>query len=308
MQKHIALAAELDHLVRHQRANELGSLEQRLLFSDSSQVQDDMEELKDLLYGSEGSPTVRAQGCANVLCPLPLVCSSVPTHLWLKSKARRRSSEQSYRPPLSAEEHPLERERLLVLFALRHHETLWPQAKVRGDHVAAARVQGSDRTPLGEEFERLCEGPPPGEMDLGLGEMDLVRKVIEPCRSATIDESSCTPGLFENVRESKEWHARRTRGQEEYELVQHRPRIDWLLQQLAQGGLNHGHYPVVKGPNADRPMRNIIVFGIGGVTFSEARMVFEFNQQQRQAGKECTAVLGGDFITNAREFVLEHRF
>ena len=65
MQKHIALAAELDHLVRHQRANELGSLEQRLLFSDSSQVQGDMDELKDLLYGSEGSPTVRAQGCAD---------------------------------------------------------------------------------------------------------------------------------------------------------------------------------------------------------------------------------------------------
>jgi hypothetical protein len=197
------------------------------------------------------------------------------------------------------DEHHLERERLLVLFALRHHETLWPQAKVRGDHVAAARVQGSERTPLGEEFERLCEGA---------GEMELVRKVIEPCRSATRDESSCTPGLFENVRESKEWHARRTRGLEEYELVQHRPRIDWLLQQLAQGGLNHGHYPVAKGPNADRPMRNIIIFGIGGVTFSEARMVFEFNQHQRQAGKECTAVLGGDFITNAMEFLLEHRF
>lgn len=62
MKKHIALAAELDHLVRQQRANELGSLEQRLIFSDSSRAQDDMDELKDLLYGSEGSPTVREEG------------------------------------------------------------------------------------------------------------------------------------------------------------------------------------------------------------------------------------------------------
>ena len=62
MQKHIALVSELDHLVRKQRANEVGSLEQRLVFSDSSQAQDDMKELKDLLYGSEGSPTVREDG------------------------------------------------------------------------------------------------------------------------------------------------------------------------------------------------------------------------------------------------------
>ena len=55
------------------------------------------------------------------------------------------------------------------------------------------------------------------------------------------------------------------------------------------------------------PVRNIIVFGVGGVTFSEARMVAEFNQQQRQAGHDCLAVLGGDFITNAMEFLLDHR-
>jgi len=66
MQKHIALAAELDHLVRQQRANELGSLEQRLVFSDSSQAQEDMDALKDLLYGSEGSPTLRSHGCENL--------------------------------------------------------------------------------------------------------------------------------------------------------------------------------------------------------------------------------------------------
>lgn len=62
MQKHIALAAELGHLVRQQRADELGSLEQHLLFSDSSHAEDDMKQLKALLYGSEGSPTVRAEG------------------------------------------------------------------------------------------------------------------------------------------------------------------------------------------------------------------------------------------------------
>jgi hypothetical protein len=231
---------------------------------------------------------------------LPGVLSPVAYLMRMKFGADRRSTEESYRPPLSVDENHLERERLLVLFALRHHETLWPQAKVRGDHVAAARVQGSESTPLGREFEKLCEGG---------GEMELVTKVIQPCRSQTRDESSCTPGLFENLRESKEWHARRSRGQEEYELLQHRPRIDWLLQQLAQGGLSHGDYPVVKGATeAARPMRNIIVFGVGGVTFSEARMVYEFNQHQRQAGKDCTAVLGGDFITNAMEFLLEHRF
>lgn len=235
-----------------------------------------------------------------VLSSVRLSCVLAPVAclICLKCGADRRSTEESYRPPLSVDENHLERERLLVLFALRHHETLWRPPKVRGDHVAAARVQGFESTPLGREFEKLCDG----------GEMELVSKVIQPCRSATHDESSCTPGLFENVRESKEWHARRSRGQEEYELLQHRPRIDWLLQQLAQGGLSHGLYPVVKGPTAaDRPMQNIIVFGIGGVTFSEARMVYEFNQHQRQAGKDCTAVLGGDFITNAMEFLLEHR-
>ena len=215
-----------------------------------------------------------------------------------QKRTGRRSTEESYRPPLSVDENHLERERLLLLFALRHHETLWPPAKVRGKHIAAARAQGSESTALGEEFVRLCEGG---------GELELVKKVITPCRSAYRDGSSCTPGLFDNMRESKERHARRSRGQEEYELLQHRPRIDWLLQQLAQGGLSDGDYPAVKGPAAARPMRNIIIFGIGGVTFSEARMVYEFNQQQRQAGKECTAVLGGDFITNAFEFLLEHR-
>ena len=211
----------------------------------------------------------------------------------------RRSSEESYRDPLSVEGNPLERERLLVLFALRHHETLWPSAKVRGGQVAAARVKGGQSTALGDEFEKLCEGG---------GELELIKAVITPCRGGYHDGSSCTPGLFDNMRKSKERQARRLgRGQEEYELLQHRPRIDCLLQELAQGELSDGDYPVMRGSGTPAAVRNIVVFGIGGVTFSEARMVHEFNQQQMQEGKECLAVLGGDFITNAMEFLSEHR-
>lgn len=244
------------------------------------------------------TPKHTATTCLHPPFILSFLSPSVANTSRLILRSDRRSTEESYRPPLSVDDNYLERERLLVLFALRHHETLWPPPKVRGAHVAAARAQGPESTALGEEFIKLCEGH---------GELELVKKIIAPCRKGYHDGSTCTPGLFDNMRESKEWHARRSRGQGEYELLQHRPRIDWLLQQLAQGELSHGDYPV-KGPTAARPPRNIIIFGIGGVTFSEARMVYEFNQQQRQTGKDCTAVLGGDFITNARDFVLEHKY
>ena len=182
MQKHIALAAELDHLLKKQRAFELGSLQQRLLFSDGSgAAQDDLEELRSVLFGSEGSP-----------------------------EGGRRSVEESYREPLDAERNHLERERLLVLFAVKHHEALWPSAKVRHGHKAAARVKGG-KSALGDEFERMCES----------GELQLVQAVLRPIAYGGYQDGvTCTPGLFENMQESKE-REKRSSGEEAYELLQH---------------------------------------------------------------------------------------
>ena len=66
------------------------------------------------------------------------------------------------------------------------------------------------------------------------------------------------------MRESKEWHARRSRGQEEYELLQHRPRRDrfprGLFEQVRKehlGGVPHNLRDVRRDERADLRHRRL---------------------------------------------------
>ena len=272
VENHTKLVAELNHLIGEQNANEVGALGQSLVFSESGHAQADLDELKSLLHGSEGAV----------------------------SGAGGRSAEERYRAPLTVDEHAKERERLLVVFALRHQESLWkwPKAQRHGG-VAAAAVKGGFHTPtkLGEELQALCEG----------GEEDLIHAMVLAHR----DTEKVTPGLFDDARRSRERHQKRLSREEAelYEVFPHRPRLDFLLHELAEGKLDMADYTACGSvPQSGRArVRNIVVVGIGGVTFSEARMVHEFNEEQRQAGQQCVAVLGGDFITNGMEYLLEQK-
>ena len=38
------------------------------------------------------------------------------------------------------------------------------------------------------------------------------------------------------------------------------------------------------------------MFVVGGLTYAEARVVYEFNALQRQTGGACRCVVGGDFM------------
>ena len=103
----------------------------------------------------------------------------------IASGAGGRSAEERYRAPLTVDEHAKERERLLVVFALRHQESLWkwPKAQRHGG-VAAAAVKGGFHTPtkLGEELQALCEG----------GEEDLIHAMVLAHR----DAEKVTPGCI----------------------------------------------------------------------------------------------------------------
>ncbi|KZT09400.1 vacuolar protein sorting-associated protein 45 [Laetiporus sulphureus 93-53] len=91
--------------------------------------------------------------------------------------------------------------------------------------------------------------------------------------------------------------------------MQHQPHLAETLEDLFKGRLRDTSYPFLDGggPNASlqRP-QDVIIFMIGGTTYTEARAVALLNQESAQSGSSTAGVrllLGGTCIHNSSSFV-----
>ena len=93
---------------------------------------------------------------------------------------------------------------------------------------------------------------------------------------------------------------------EPWEEMQHRPRLDVILNTLAKKNkLPEDQFPSI----ADRmtQTREIVIYIVGGVTYQESRAVREFNvaQEAQDGGAGWRVVLGGDSMLRGKAFCME---
>ena len=84
-------------------------------------------------------------------------------------------------------------------------------------------------------------------------------------------------------------------------LLQHKPVVSKLVDQVFKGNLNSVAYPSVLQANSQKPER-VIVFIVGGATFEEAK---ELSVNFNQAQNTNRVILGGTNILNSESFLTE---
>merc|ERR1719322_2375473 len=83
--------------------------------------------------------------------------------------------------------------------------------------------------------------------------------------------------------------------------TQHKPKLKWILEKLAEDKLRAVDYPSVGMSASSRP-NDVIVFMIGGTTYEEIACVENFNETNSSGLK---VVLGGTTVHNSRSFIQE---
>jgi vacuolar protein sorting-associated protein 45 len=84
-------------------------------------------------------------------------------------------------------------------------------------------------------------------------------------------------------------------------FTQHKSLMHGVLEALMKGKLSDVEFPSVDNTSCDQPVKNIIVFFIGGTTFEEAREVNDYNR----ADPKTNIILGGTTIHNSKTFIAE---
>ena len=207
------IVAELDNRVNCQRMLEVGTLEQALVNTDergASAFKSHFEQLEALLVGCDGGGD---GGLSNEVRQL-----------------------DQHDPGQK-----LQRERLLLLFALRHKDRLWTPQQTRGVGRAVAamnrdKLVTNDPGP-GSDFYRLMAD----------NEIKLVEKLVRRMNRVEVD--GATNQLLQAMGKARRDFAQQLakEGKEEFELLQHRPRLAWTLKLLTDGKLPHdpSGYPIL---------------------------------------------------------------
>ncbi|CCH57986.1 hypothetical protein TBLA_0A01850 [Henningerozyma blattae CBS 6284] len=89
-------------------------------------------------------------------------------------------------------------------------------------------------------------------------------------------------------------------------FMQHLPEISHILTELSTNKLSIEKYKYLKEPSSIRntlPPQDTVVFIVGGVTYEEAKIIHEFNQDISKNNNNMRVVLGGNDILSTREFL-----
>lgn len=86
-------------------------------------------------------------------------------------------------------------------------------------------------------------------------------------------------------------------------FMQHEPVLSNILKTIATSRLREATFPLAAAPSSQTSVKpsEVIVFIVGGATFSEATKVAQFNRDN----PSMRVVLGGSCIHSSRSFVNE---
>ncbi|AAS53319.2 AFL053Wp [Eremothecium gossypii ATCC 10895] len=88
--------------------------------------------------------------------------------------------------------------------------------------------------------------------------------------------------------------------------MQHKPKLGAILADLAKGRLSQDIFSSTSGAlPTNKPVQDVVLFIVGGVTLDEARLVHQFNESSRRQEGSLRVVLGGNTLLRTRDFIDE---
>jgi len=175
--------------------------------------------------------------------------------------------------------------------------------------VQSRRVRVEDKVRLTALFvlkfesSRTCEKNLRELLDM-LGQSGVPRPLCDAlARLRAYGGTSC-PARSSNVYKLAGSGLFKTEAEEETgDMMRHTPLLATTLNDLAKGKLATAAFPTV-GAHDKSPLRNVVVFMVGGVTYAESRVVNNFN---KSAGARLgiRVLLGGTHVHNLASFLEE---